>query len=218
MLSLPILMKGFICVGVGVPAASASADAPGTAKPMTKPPPTSAPAFRNARRLSFGIVFMPAPPCACRARRDESPRGRGCTCRSGKCCRPSPASMSASVGRLVLGEQRDRRHDLARLAIAALRHLDGDPRPLHRVTVVGRQALDRRHFLSDRRGDRRRARAHGRAVEVDRACAAQRHPAAVFRAGKTDVIAQYPKQRRIGRGVDGVRLAVHKELGHRFLR
>ena len=65
------------------------------------------------------------------------------------------ASMSASVGSCCRGEQRGRAHDLAGLAVAALRHVLLDPRLLHGVEpVAARQALDRRDALAARRRDR----------------------------------------------------------------
>src|SRR5207302_1367593 len=50
-------------------------------------------------------------------------------------------------------------HDLARLAVAALRHLLGDPRLLQRMIALRRQALDGGDFLALHRRDRRYARA-----------------------------------------------------------
>src|SRR5881296_2569922 len=46
------------------------------------------------------------------------------------------------------GKQRRRGHDLARLAVAALRHLLGDPRLLQRMIAVGRQPFDGGDSLS----------------------------------------------------------------------
>ena len=53
-----------------------------------------------------------------------------------------------------LGQQRRRRHDLAALAVSALRNLLGDPGLLHRMRVVDRQSFDRRNFLGAHRRDR----------------------------------------------------------------
>ena len=98
------------------------------------------------------------------------------------------------VGRLRrLLEQRRRCHDLAGLAVAALRHVDREPSLLHRVRAVGREALDG----DDRVGrlhvaDADRARALHLAVDVHGAGAALRDAAAVFRAGETDLLADHP--------------------------
>ena len=47
----------------------------------------------------------------------------------------------------IASEERRRLHDLPGLAIAALRHLLGDPGFLQRMAGVRRQALDRCHLL-----------------------------------------------------------------------
>src|SRR3546814_5326434 len=47
------------------------------------------------------------------------------------------------AGVAVRAQQRGGGHDHARLAETALRHLPGDPRQLHRMAAVARQALDR---------------------------------------------------------------------------
>ena len=59
--------------------------------------------------------------------------------------------MSSSVGLRLLVEQRRGRHDLAGLAVAALRHVDLLPRQLQRVGAVGRQPFDRRDGCARRR-------------------------------------------------------------------
>src|SRR3989442_6919321 len=59
----------------------------------------------------------------------------------------------------VLGEQRRRGHDLPGLAVAALRHLLGDPCLLQRMLGRRRKAFDRGDLLPGDRGDRRDARA-----------------------------------------------------------
>src|SRR5258707_3062333 len=54
-------------------------------------------------------------------------------------------SGDVAVGRTRrLGEQGGGRHDHAALAVAALRHLLGDPGLLERVRAIARQALDGR--------------------------------------------------------------------------
>jgi hypothetical protein len=63
------------------------------------------------------------------------------------------ASMSASVGVRLLGEERRRGHDHAGLAVAALRHVEVTPGDLDRVHAGRRQALDGDDLLVG--GDRR---------------------------------------------------------------
>jgi hypothetical protein len=52
----------------------------------------------------------------------------------------------------LLGEQRGRRHDLPRLAVSALRHVELSPCALHRMRAVGRKAFDGGNSLAGRRG------------------------------------------------------------------
>src|SRR6185312_13534254 len=102
----------------------------------------------------------------------------------------------------VLGEERGRRHHLARLAVAALRHVEPLPRRLHRLRLARGKALDRRDVAALlQRRQRRLARAHRLALDVDGARAAQREPAAVLGAGKVEIVAQDPQERGIARYV-----------------
>src|SRR5690606_35890452 len=102
------------------------------------------------------------------------------------------------VGGLRLARQQfGDRHDHARLTIAALRDFVVDPSLLHLVqrAVLG-EALDGDDLLADRGARRQRAGTRGDTVDVDRAGAALRYAAAVFRSGQSDVFADGPKQRR----------------------
>src|SRR5438034_5486801 len=80
----------------------------------------------------------------------------------------------------ILLEQVGGAHDLARLAIAALRHAFGEPGFLHRMTGVGRQTLDRRHRLAGDLGNRCLAGECTLAVDVHHAGAAEARAAAEF--------------------------------------
>src|SRR5580704_6222626 len=85
---------------------------------------------------------------------------------------------------LVGREQRGGLHDLAGLAIAALRDIEGAPRLLHRVVALRIKAFDGGHRAAGDivySGD---AGTGGLAVDMDRAGSAQRHAAAVFRSGE----------------------------------
>ena len=94
--------------------------------------------------------------------------------------------VDVGVGRLRLVlQERRHRHDHARLAVAALRHLVLDPGLLHLVQrAAGGEALDGRDLLALGRGDGHHAGADRRAVEVHRARAALRDAAAVLGAGE----------------------------------
>ena len=118
-----------------------------------------------------------------------------------------------------LGQKRGRRHQLARLAVAALRHLLGDPCDLQRVAGGGRQPFDRRDLLAGRQRHRRGARPDGVAVEVHGAGAALRQAAAEFGAGQADGVADDPQQGHVRRDIDVVAFAVYGQGNHgRLLR
>src|SRR5215471_7332003 len=115
----------------------------------------------------------------------------------------------------IFHEQRSRSHDLARLAIAALRNVDGSPRLLHGMhRSVLRQTFDGGDLLALDRAHRHRARTHRNAVDVHRARAALRDAAAVFRAGETDVLADHPQEWRVTFHLHVVRRPIDVELGH----
>src|SRR5438093_797977 len=84
----------------------------------------------------------------------------------------------------IAGQERRRGHELAGLAVPALRHLLGDPGDLQRMPAGRVQALDGRDLLARGLRHRRLARTHGPAVEMHRARAALRDAAAELRAGQ----------------------------------
>src|SRR5256886_11221560 len=114
-----------------------------------------------------------------------------------------------------LREQRGGRHDLARLAVAALRHILRDPGLLDRVGAVGRQSFDRRDALAGHRGDRRHARARGPAGPGHGTRATLRGATAELRAGEAERVAQHPEQRGVGAVRDRAGLAVDGESDRR---
>src|SRR5947209_2639258 len=79
-------------------------------------------------------------------------------------------------------------HDLPRLAVAALRHLFGDPSLLQRMRGIGREPLDSYDLFAGNRAQVHLARALRDAVDVDRAGAAQAGAAAVFGPGQSDMV------------------------------
>src|SRR5436853_4923753 len=118
---------------------------------------------------------------------------------------------------LVAGEELRRLHDLPRLAVAALRHLLGDPRLLQRMRAIGREAFDRHHARAFHAADRGGAGAHRLAIDVHGARAAERRAAAELRSGELQLIADHPQQRRAGLRFRRDRLAVEIECDHRLL-
>ena len=105
-----------------------------TRRPWRKSSPAAEVATESADGLDRAEIVMGHAPCAARwiAARcaDRCRSGRGC-----RSCAPRSLRASASCS----SQQRRGRHDLARLAVAALRHLLGDPRLLQRVVAVGRR-------------------------------------------------------------------------------
>jgi len=76
------------------------------------------------------------------------------------------------AGLQIFREEDGRAHDLPGLAIAALRHIELDPRFLQRVSEIHRKTLDRRDVPAFRARDGRDAGAYRLAIEVYRASTA----------------------------------------------
>src|SRR5205809_790000 len=127
--SLPMRMNA-----LGVNAAAAAPIEGPVLKPMRSPPPSAALAFRNCRRERSTVMSGPflggvldslADP-QIRTAAADVPRHRG---------------VDIAVGWVgICGEQRRRGHDLAGLAIPALRHLQLDPGLLD--LLAGRRPAD----------------------------------------------------------------------------
>jgi hypothetical protein len=112
-------------------------------------------------------------------------------------------------------EQRGRRHDLSRLAIAALNDFQINPRLLHfRAVGCGADRLDRRDLSLTDRTDWRDAGADRLSVKVNRAGTAQRHAATELGPGHSEDIAQDPQQRHVGRDVDLAAFAIDDDSDH----
>src|SRR5436190_18526942 len=85
----------------------------------------------------------------------------------------------------IFRKQCRRAHDLARLAVAALRHVLGDPGLLHGFADVTRADLfDRGHLLAGDSRHRRHAGTRRSAVDMHSASAALRDAATELRAGE----------------------------------
>jgi hypothetical protein len=93
-----------------------------------------------------------------------------------------------------LGEERDGGHDLAGLAVAALRDVLGDPSLLDGVAAVGGETLDGGDIFASHTRDRGDAGARGFAVDVHGAGSAEGHAAAEFRAGHIESVAKDPAE------------------------
>src|SRR5437588_10270390 len=113
---------------------------------------------------------------------------------------PLVRSAAADIGVHVLDDlvarwfwrllqKRSRAHDLAGLAIAALRHPLGEPGLLHRMRGVGRKALDRGHRAPGHFRNLGLAGKRPLAVDMHHAGAAQPGAAAEFGAGEFELLA-----------------------------
>jgi len=111
-------------------------------------------------------------------------------------------------------------HDLARLAVAALRNLSVGPSGLYGVQGGGGAEA----FDCGNRGPRHVAQQglagpHRLPVDLHRAGPARGDATAEFRSGQVQPFAQRPKQRHVGRQIQRLVLAVYdKEDGHGDLR
>src|SRR5215469_9418233 len=173
---------------------------------MTRPPVARIP-LRKPRRLTFSMtVWRAVMSGSCGSRLD----GGG---------DPLIAAAAANVaahrvvdlalGRVLCRRQQHRGlHDLAGLAITALRDVQGAPSLLHRVIAIAVEPLDRDHRAPVDVAYGGDAGTGGLAIDVHRASAAQRHAAAVFRSGEPQLVAQVPEQRDRWIAIEGLQLAV----------
>src|SRR4051812_17153724 len=205
-------------------AAPFCACANGTFSPSARPPPaTAAEPTMNLRRESClplpNVIFLMARSLRLAA------GGRATGCHVDRFADALIGAAAADVGHRrvnvlvgrprVLLQERRRRHDLAGLAVAALRHVDRRPGLLHRMRRVRRKPLDGDDLVGGLdAADRNRARAHHFAVDVHRAGAALRDAAAVFRAGEANVLADDPEERRVVLDAHVADFAVDVQLRH----
>src|ERR1700731_4461382 len=117
-----------------------------------------------------------------------------------------------------LCQQRRRLHDLAGLAVAALRHADIAPGDLDGMLALGVEPLDGHDRLAGDVRHRDAAGAHRLTVEMNRAGAAQRDAATELRPGQAELVAQVPHERHRRVAVEAARLSIHTYADHAFLR
>lgn len=126
-------------------------------------------------------------------------------CLSDAHVRPAAAEIAAHSGinfavrrAWVFGEQRRGRHNLARLAITALRHVQVDPCFLQRVRAIGRESFNRGDLLAGNTGEGRLAGAYGFPSDLHRAGPALTDAASVFGSMEVERIPKGPQKRSIG--------------------
>ena len=118
------------------------------------------------------------------------------------------------AGLWIFGEERYGLHDLADLAIAALRDIDLTPGLLDRVISSWMKSLDRRDLAADHVGNRRDAGARCLLVDDHRAGAAKGLAAAEFCARQSGFVTQVPKQWKVGIAIPVLLLAVNFQRNH----
>src|SRR3972149_5810993 len=100
-------------------------------------------------------------------------------------------------GKVIFFQQRGCAHDLAGLAVTALRHVERDPRVLQRLARVGGyHRFNGKHFLTRHRRNRRNAATRSDTVDVYGTSPALRDAAAELGARHIERISQNPKKRR----------------------
>src|SRR5882672_8883931 len=130
------------------PASGFCAKTPRGPQPIVRPPPIAADCLRNSLRETF---FMAVSSRLRRLRRFRRGVDRGADAGvSAAAADVGHRRVDVLVARArVPREERNRRHDLARLAVAALRDLVVDPGLLHRVQLAALgEALDGEHLLA----------------------------------------------------------------------
>src|SRR6266436_3078439 len=144
--SAPMRMKALGTNG----AADAPIEGP-VLNPINRPPPNATPVLRNWRREIISGPFL-AVRRVLDSRADSHIGAAPADV-------PRHGGVDVAIGRVGVGrEQRSRGHDLAGLAIAALRDLEIEPRLLNLPAGgCGADGLDRGDALAGRRGDRRDA-------------------------------------------------------------
>src|SRR6267378_3872432 len=162
----------------------------GRPKPSNTPPPMALVAVRKCRRFISRLRFRDA----------GSLLDGSANTRIGAAAADVAGHGAVDVGiaRLgVCGEQRARRHDLPRLTVPALRHVEREPGRLDFLAGRrGADGFDGRDALADRGRDRRDARARRLSVDLDSACAAE---ARVRRAGKGSSDSSIPSVKAVGK-------------------
>src|ERR1700760_3062479 len=172
----------------------------GMSRPSARPAPTAAVPMTKERRLRGATCLFMSASSSVRDRVDRFAH----LLEGAAAADIGDGLVDVGVARLwFLLQERRYRHDHAALAVAALRHVVGDPGLLHPVQgAAGRQSLDRGDLLADGIADNDAAGARRHAVDMDGASAALCDAAAVFGAGEADILPDRPEQRRIGLDVD----------------
>src|SRR5271156_585888 len=219
--------RGLFTVPCGMPSAphlgasSASAERDGRTCTASTSPPVATMPFKTPRRLTFSIPDVETISRICLVMsRSRSLLDGGANALIG------PTAANVAVHRTIdvgvggmraLFQKRRGLHDLASLAVAALRHVERPPSCLNGVIPLRVKALDGGDRLGVRVADRGHARSDGLAIEMHRAGAGGGHAAAELGASKPEDVAQIPEHRHRRIAVKGLRLPVHMQSDHLYL-
>src|SRR5437667_3945308 len=200
-------------------AVAASADAMnGSLNPRARPPPVAAEPTMNLRRERFvaRVVFFMVAPLGLLDHLGRQVHARAASLVGAAAADVGHRRVDIGVARLrVFPEQRGGRHDLPGLAVAALRHVERRPGPLHGMRAGRGKPFDGDDPVAGLEvADQNGARAPHLAVDVHGAGAALRDPAAVLRTGEAHLLADDPQERRPGLRLHLAYLAVDVQFCH----
>src|SRR5467141_660611 len=200
-------------------AVAASADAMnGSLKPRASPPPAAAEPTMNLRRERFvaRVVFFMVVSSGLLDHVGSHVHAGADALVGAAAADVGHRRVDIGVARLrVFPEQRGGRHDLPRLAVAALRYVERRPGPLHGMGAGRGEPFDRDDPVAGLEvADQNGARAPHLAVDVHGTGAALRDSAAVLRSGQAHLLADDPQERRPVLRLHVAYLAVDIEFCH----
>src|SRR5215510_5323820 len=208
--------KAFGAKGELVVSVSRTSPRTGRPKPRSKPPPIALVAVRKLRREGEASSRVLISHLLVGDARGLLDGGADTRIRAAAADVPGHGTVDVRIARLgVGGEQRACRHDLAGLAVPALRHVEREPGGLDFLAGGGgADGFDGDDPLADHRRNRRDARPRRLPVDVNGAGAAKGRAAAELRAGHGQHVAQRPKQGHIARNIEIAGLSVYVEPDH----
>src|SRR5215471_12249803 len=211
-----IRRKAFGANGELVVSVSRTSPRTGSPKPSSKPPPMALVAVRKWRREGEASSRVFTSHLRIGDAGSLLDRRADTRIRAAAADVAGHSTIDVRIARLGSGsEQRACRHDLARLAIPALRHVEREPGRLDFLAGGGgADGFDGDDPLPDHRRNRRDARPRRLPVDVNGAGAAKSRAAAELRAGHGQHVAQRPKQGHIARNIEIAGLSVYVEPDH----
>src|SRR6202020_587268 len=115
---------------------------------------------------------------------------------------------------LVFGQQGGGLHELTRLAIATLGHVERNPGLLERVESILAEMLDGGDVAAGDVADRNAAGTHRRAINMDGTTSAQAGAAVEACSSQPKLVAQNPQERSVGGAFDGASSTIDDDFDH----